>query len=146
MATCRFHACVYRRRSFYRIFNALARFMINITCRISSDRDQLRWLWPLITWLPLPNLFLSIISVCISASGDCCSCLSLVRQSKKSLQLKPQWLRLNKKLSCCRDSARCGFRSLQCKSIRLQPTLTEFAYALLRYLLIYQYLCKQCFA
>ena len=23
MATCRFHACVFRRRSFYRIFNAL---------------------------------------------------------------------------------------------------------------------------
>ena len=23
VATCRFHACVYRRRSFYRIFNAL---------------------------------------------------------------------------------------------------------------------------
>ena len=40
VATCRFHACVYRRRSFYRIFNALAWRFSCMVCAVESSSDD----------------------------------------------------------------------------------------------------------
>ena len=42
VATCRFHACIYRRRSFYRIFNALVRSSSSSLSSLSECRYHCR--------------------------------------------------------------------------------------------------------